>query len=565
MIKLYKYFCLLIILTGTSFLINAQQLKIYSKVPNSCEYLPQTNYTANDSIQLFRKLESVLQDDLINGYALAGYDSIVFKTENIAAYYNKGEKYIWDNLNFKIPDLPDKMSNGFTGRKKAFNQLKLKTFTNKLLNYYADRGYPFASIKLDSVIFKDNFVSANLEINKGAHYTFDSLIIKGDPKIKSYYIRKIVGIQREDFFSFSIVTKIDKEIKSIPFIEQSRPYQLAFSDSIVDILLYLRNRKASRFSGLIGILPNNKTTGKLLITGDVDLYLLNSIGIGELFVFKWQKYESLSQNLKTEVSVPYLFKSDFGVGAKLDLEKKDTSYLNTDFTGKIIFGSNTSKGFELFYRRKSSFLIGERAAFINSNYMDYSVNLYGINYMLISTDNIFNPRKGVFLKLSAGLGSKIILAEEEDISKSAFQTHNSLDVSWFLPLTDFLTVKLRNYTSSIYSKSLSDNELDLIGGLNTLRGFDELSLRASSFSIFNFELRYIFEERSALFAFVDGGYFEKRNTASDYYNYALGVGIGLDLNTPAGVFSLVYAVGKLNNDAFIFNNSKIHFGYRNSF
>jgi hemolysin activation/secretion protein len=117
----------------------------------------------------------------------------------------------------------------------------------------------------------------------------------------------------------------------------------------------------------------------------------------------------------------------------------------------------------------------------------------------------------------------------------------------------------------IYSEKIFDNELDRIGGLNSIRGFDELSLPVSSYSIFNTELRYLFEEQSALFLFYDIAYTEKRFTTADNYNILMGVGAGLDLNTNAGIFSIVFAVGKQNENPFLFNSSKIHFGYRSTF
>jgi hemolysin activation/secretion protein len=117
----------------------------------------------------------------------------------------------------------------------------------------------------------------------------------------------------------------------------------------------------------------------------------------------------------------------------------------------------------------------------------------------------------------------------------------------------------------IYSEKIFENELDLIGGLNTIRGFDELSIPSSSSSIFSTELRYLFEEQSAFFVFYDFAYAEKRFTTDNVHNILMGIGAGLDLSTNAGIFSLVFAVGKQNDNPFLFNSSKIHFGYRSNF
>ena len=155
------------------------------------------------------------------------------------------------------------------------------------------------------------------------------------------------------------------------------------------------------------------------------------------------------------------------------------------------------------------------------------------------------------------------LAVLEEDKKNIFQTKNKLELTAYLPIYRSLIFKFKSNTSSIFSKKLFENELDRIGGLKTIRGFDDLSLPASSYSIASTEILYRIEENSAVFALCDFAYFEKRNTINKEYNYAVSFGAGIELNTGAGIFSLVWAVGKLNSNSFMFNASKIHFGYRN--
>jgi len=565
MIRFYKYLLIICVLFGCLNTLKGQKLDIYTRQAVNDNYTFKSSTVNLDNVQVTKTLQKELQADLINGYVTAGYDSIVTDSISVRAYYTRGNKFTWEKLSIKESELILKSGIRLPREEDNFNISIFSEVIDQILQYGADNGFPFASVKLDSLLLNDSRVTACLVVDNGERFSFDTIIVKGDSKIKPYYINKIIEIEKGDEFSMSKISQMDLRIKTIPFVEQTRPYQLAFADGKTDILLYLKNKKASRFSGLIGILPNNKTTGKVLITGDVNLNLLNSIGYGELFMFKWQKFESNSQNLKTEISVPYLFKSDFGPGVRFDIEKKDSSYVNTDFTGRILYGSNTGNGFELFYRRKSSYLLIKEELITNSGLTDYSTNLYGISYRLINTDNLFNPRKGIFLSISTAFGTKTSEFGEENESETVFQTRNSFDFSVFLPIGRFISIKIRNNTASIYSKSVSTNEFELIGGLNTIRGFDELSLPATSFSVQNFEFRYLFEEESALFAFFDAAYFEKRFTLEDSYNYAMGIGVGIDLNTGAGTFSLVYAIGKQNENSFNFNNSKIHFGYRNSF
>ena len=112
---------------------------------------------------------------------------------------------------------------------------------------------------------------------------------------------------------------------------------------------------------------------------------------------------------------------------------------------------------------------------------------------------------------------------------------------------------------------LFQNELYKIGGFNSVRGFDEDAFYASGFSMLSGELRYLFERNSNVYAFVDFARTEQIINSVKTEQYLSGFGIGTNFNTKAGVFSIAYALGKLDNNPVQLSNSKIHLGYVNRF
>ncbi len=565
MIVKVKYLLFFVLLLLLSFGIKSQNLEVFIRENPNDTYKLYIKHKAKDSLNVYSKLNDEYLKFISKSYILAGYDSIIYDTVKTAAYLTTGNKFEYDNIKLNYPDSLDFNLSGIKkiSKFKHVDLQNLQSILNSILKEIVNEGYPFCELSIDSVGVEGNTINLDINIKQGQYYIFDSIYIKSNFKIRQHYIETYLGIKKGDKFSINKIEGIDKKLKNLKYVEQSNPYQLAFGKSNTELLLYLKKKKANNFNGMIGILPNNKTTGKLLLTGDINLLLLNSLGAGELFSFKWQKFEALSQKLNSEFSIPYIFKTKFGVGASFDIAKKDSSYLNTDFTGKIIFGNNTSNGFEMFFNRTSSFLISNDT--LSDNFSDYKTNLFGILYRYSNTDNIFAPRKGMRLLVSSSLGTKIVDNESADSLKNLLQNKTSLDYSYYIPLFNYMTLKFRSLTSMIYSDKIFDNELQLIGGLNTIRGFDELSIPVSSYSILSTEIRYIFEQTSALFLFYDISYFERRFTKNDSFNYAMGVGAGIDLKTNAGIFSLIFAVGKQNENAFRFNASKIHIGYTGSF
>jgi hemolysin activation/secretion protein len=107
--------------------------------------------------------------------------------------------------------------------------------------------------------------------------------------------------------------------------------------------------------------------------------------------------------------------------------------------------------------------------------------------------------------------------------------------------------------------------LNRIGGIHTLRGFNEESLFASSYSIFTAEIRYLLDQNSAVFLFCDVAWYE-RNLKSGYFNDTpKGFGAGVFFQTRAGLFSFTYALGSEQGNPILLRGSKVHFGFINYF
>lgn len=542
----------------TSSIFSQKKIIIY-ELSNNNNYKVRYNREIKDSSSYIKKLNEILINDYSKGYAFAGYDSINYNDSIIIAYYSKGEKLLINNLSIDIENDSNKIVN--QKWKGEFNKDVLYKYLYKNLEILTNNGYPFAQIILTDFEIKKNKIDIKFKVNKGNYYVFDSIIIKGDARIKEYYIRKYTGLKKGEKFSSNKVKSFERSISTIPFISQERPFQLAFSDSTTDLLLYLKNKKSSSFNGYIGFIPSNLNSGQLSVTGDMNLVMVNTFGYGDYFALKWQKIEKLSQQLQLDLSLPYILKSHFGSGTYFKIEKKDSTFVNTDLILKLIYGSNTGRGIDFVIQTTDSRVLLNIS---NSNkFKNYKLNLYGINYRFINLDNLSMPREGLNLNFGISVGRKTYSEDVDSIKLLHIKA--IADFTTYLPINRFINLKLRNKTSSIISNKISFNELEFLGGLNSIRGFDENSLPATSYSILTTELRYIFDHTSALFVFGDFAYIERRFTVNDSRNLLLGTGIGIELGTNAGIFSLVFALGKHKDQSVNFSSSKIHFGYRNYF
>jgi hemolysin activation/secretion protein len=121
-------------------------------------------------------------------------------------------------------------------------------------------------------------------------------------------------------------------------------------------------------------------------------------------------------------------------------------------------------------------------------------------------------------------------------------------------------LKLAAQFESYYAPAIYQNELYRFGGINSMRGFNEEELFASTKLITTLEYRFIVDKNSNAFLFYDQAFYE--NAAVTYKkDYPFGIGAGFSFGTKLGIFSISYALGNQLSNSLDFRSGKIHFGY----
>ena len=181
-------------------------------------------------------------------------------------------------------------------------------------------------------------------------------------------------------------------------------------------------------------------------------------------------------------------------------------------------------------------------------------------------------KKGHQITVNGSFGNKSIkknplIAEKlyEGIALKSNLYNAELIANYYFPISKRSVIKLASKNGYTFNETLFDNEFLRIGGLHTLRGFDEESIFASFYSIETIEYRYILEQNSYLYLFFDGAYYEREGIEGFEADRPFGFGAGMSFETNAGIFSISYAVGKQFENPIEFKSAKIHFGFVNFF
>jgi hypothetical protein len=313
------------------------------------------------------------------------------------------------------------------------------------------------------------------------------------------------------------------------------------------------------FSGILGLIPKSVDNETFHLTGDIKILLLNNINQGEQLALNWIGGIQNNQKLDLRLKIPYLFNSPIGVETFFFLEKKDTSYVTTFFKPGLSYQIGIKDYLTGYFLDNKSFLLN-KSSIDTAFFKDTKSLFYGISYQANHTDYLNNPRSGYVFTIDFAYGNRKLNDTHFAISRAKF------DFSYYIPLYRKFSIKLSTRNNYIFSDSvLYRNELIRVGGLEEIRGFDEDFFWVDGYSAVSFEMKYFFEKESNIFGFIDMAQMRLKTINEIQQDYPIGIGIGVNLSTKAGILSLSYAMGKTEGESFNFSNSKIHIGYTNRF
>lgn len=533
-----------------------------------------------------------------NAYLAASLDNLQPADDgSLTACLSLGAEMRWTHLR------PASAENGRWLEAAGFRE---RLFSGKLLRYDAllhaqedilkqaeDNGYPFASVRLDSVLVKpDGSVSAVLQLDRGAYITLNGLRLNGNLHLPKSYLPQYLGLRAGAPYSRARVLRIRERLNTLLFVETVANPTVTFTGKEAQINLFVQKKRASRFDFIIGLLPRpNGADGRLLLTGSVSTALLNALNLGERLSLEMERLRPETQKLELEAGVPYVFGLPFGVKGHLHIFRRDSTWVDAQSRAGVQYLLEGGDFVQFFWENKSSSLQKIDTASILQNrrlpaVLDLRQNGFGLETSLNRLDYRFNPRRGWTLTLRGVAGFSNVLRNSQieslhDPSVPEFRfssLYDSLDgratryrlegqAEYYQPVLARSTLKLALYSGNVFSeKSIYANEQYRLGGNKLLRGFDEESLFATRYIVVTAEFRLLLTQNSYLSTFTDYGYLENLTDRTRLFLRPWGIGAGLNFETPAGIFGINLAVGRRDaGQAVDWRAPKFHLGYLNLF
>ncbi len=502
-----------------------------------------------------------------NGYLDAQIDTVVVDSL-IKARITQGRQYILGSIQWNQDTLNRSFVDNTIYRKpKAFDINQLNYQIGKTIEQFENKGYPFASVSVIGLKETDGKTDITLALDRGQAIMLDSLIIRSEDRIPLRFVRNYLDVRKGDFYNETKLRGLDKKLREIPFVQLNSPTELRFKPGEADVYLFLKRKKASYFNGIVGVRPDD-VTGKINITGDAEIKLINAFNSGEDFYLNWRKLQSQTQDLTVKTTLPYLFSSPIGIDGQLKIYKRDSTFTSLKASGGLVFVFSGTNNIKAFVERNttnqlSTYFTGLPLANVNAT-------LYGLSGHAERLDYRFNPRKGYQATLQFATGFRNVDQRLADQVESANNGRYNLyriegEAEYFIPTFKRQTIRVGTQGSALLTDFIYDNEMYRIGGLRTIRGVDEESLYATSWAMGSIEYRFLFEENAALYAFFDQAWYEKKGVGEFITDTPIGFGAGVNFETNAGIFTFNYALGQQFDNPMRVRNAKVSFGFRSIF
>ena len=426
---------------------------------------------------------------------------------------------------------------------------KLESVLNQLNSNLANKGAPFTTVTLENIQKKDSVnLQANLIIGSKDRRNINNVVIKGYSKFPRSFVKYFLKIEAAQSFSLNQLKKKTKKLDNLLFANQIKPPEVLFTKDSTTVYLYLEKTKSNTFDGFLGF-GNNEISKKIVFDGYLNLNLTNNLNFGEQFKLLYKSDENSQKTFDLKLSMPYLLGTPIGTEFDLNIFKKDSSF------------TTASQNLKIFYQINSKHKIAAGVRSIASNNLlansgelmlnDYNTFYYDLTYhykKFNSYDFLF-PNNFEILT-SAGIGQR----------KTTNQNINQVELKFNVSKIFNLDNKNSLYVNSNYQALLSNNyftnELFRIGGINSIRGFEENSIEANELGYVNLEYRYRLNRNIYVNTITDAAYYE--NKVIEIKDKLFGFGIGFGIVTKAGLLRFIYANGKKENQNFNLNNSKIH-------
>ena len=407
--------------------------------------------------------------------------------------------------------------------KRDLTLLELSGSLKTLAEYYADNGFLFADVKLDSLLTTNEQITAFIKIDEGKFCRFKEYKFKGNKTTHNETLIRISQLGSIENITPANLKQAANNIRQKRYIKNCELIPLDHDK----LLIQVEEDRMSLISGIIGF--DNSMEGNNRITGWIDLEFMNLYGTDRSLALNWQHLSADVSSIELKYHESGISRYPVNADLLVYRQEVDSTYIRSKFESEIYYYDLYNR-YGVFFGIEDIFPGSRKPAIIERS----TFNKLGVLWDMTDLDNILNPTSGTqsLLKYYYIFNS----VEEKNISKQA------VEIKWakYFDVGKQFILGFDVNANVIENKQLTEFEVYELGCAKSLRGFNENVFSGFRVGWSDIELRYLFGRNSRLFAFGAYGYVENLiYKYSDLFSF----GFGLRTQTKIGLLGIDYGLG----------------------
>ncbi len=363
----------------------------------------------------------------------------------------------------------------------VFNTETLRRDTLRLTEKYGDLGYAFANIIPQPIIHDDTRqVDITFDIDRGQRVYIGKITISSNTKTKDKVVRRELTIHEGELYKGTKKRESKENVTRLGYFDSVEFHQTTSKEdsNVVDIDVKVKERSTGQL-----VIGAGYSTGGVGFIANAQLSQNNFLGNGQVASFSAQIQTGTKlYEYSLSFQEPYYGATLWSMGGDLYQVRRNVAVLEAvNSFEEIKTGSAVKLGhpvynfmnlfltykFEHAYVRPSSII--DKTLYPKEDVNGYTSSLAG-NLIYDKRDDRLDPRDGFYGSLTseyAGLGGDRYFVKSTATAK------------YFYPIIWDFVFRL-NVTGSNISRTgtrrVPNNELFLMGGLFSLRGYDPFSI-----------------------------------------------------------------------------------------
>ena len=501
--------------------------------------------SSRDSIKQISQQETVIGQFNMAGYVEVKVNDTIVKRKQKHIYYSAEHQF----KRVSLVNLNSRRKKEFVT--KDLNQA-IQEVDVQIMNL-ENNGFPFASLKISEIKEEGNRLSVQYHIDSGEVFIIDEINLKSEDPFQEKIILTLLGIKPGMPYNESKIRQIPEIFLNSKLYTAPKAPEVLFRQGKAELFVYFNKKKSSTADGFVGF-QQDRITERLVLNGYINLQLQNALNRAETMHLHWRNNPNSTQNLQGHFELPYFFGTPFGLGAFIDLQQQDTSFVRSDILLEAIYLNNQFRT-SIYSQFETSNTISTIPI---SGFRDFRKNTIGatFRYKPLLAESFYHPSffvsGGVFRYQEDSLEN-----EPNTIGNRKYAVEYQQDIDFLKYFQLRNTLRYEGLSSTL---SLARNEYIFFGGLQSVRGFYELELAAKEAWILRNEVAFMPIQSLSIKAIYDYANFVEQQKR---WAHALGFGFGFQ--TGNSQLEIIVANGKLDDNPFILSETKVHIGFRSNF